>query len=110
MCGTAGRFDDGLRFVNKAIAVASSQDSQWCLAELHRIKGELMLAHGELTSSPALKPQSPLRASKAPSRGNSAPPSAMPASSILRVGLPRVKSFSHRFMAGSPKGLTSLTG
>ena len=51
MCGTAGRFDDGLRFVNKAIAVASSQDSQWCLAELHRIKGELMLAHGELTTA-----------------------------------------------------------
>jgi len=67
MCGTAGRFDDGLRFVNKAIAVASSQDSQWCLAELHRIKGELMLAHGELTSSPALKPQSPLREQSAKS-------------------------------------------
>src|SRR5262249_18578299 len=48
MCGAAGRLDDGLRFVDKAIAVASSQDSQWCLAELHRIKGELMLARGEL--------------------------------------------------------------
>jgi class 3 adenylate cyclase/predicted ATPase len=48
MCRAAGRFDDGLRFVDKAIAAAPSQDSQWCLAELHRIKGELMLACGEL--------------------------------------------------------------
>jgi predicted ATPase len=31
--------------------VASSQDSQWCLAELHRIKGELMLARGELAAA-----------------------------------------------------------
>jgi predicted ATPase len=46
MCRSAGRLDDGLRFVDKAIA-AAAQD-HWCLAELHRIKGELMLACGEL--------------------------------------------------------------
>jgi predicted ATPase len=51
MCGAAGRLDDGLRFVDKAIAVASSQDSQWCLAELHRIKGELKLACGEIATA-----------------------------------------------------------
>ena len=49
MCRAAGRLDDGLRFVDKAIAAAPSQDSQWGLAELHRIKGELMLACRELT-------------------------------------------------------------
>ena len=51
MCRAAGRLDDGLGFVDKALALAPSQDSQWCLAELHRIKGELMLARGELTAA-----------------------------------------------------------
>jgi predicted ATPase len=51
MCRAAGRIGDGLGFVDKALALASSQDSQWCLAELHRIKGELMLARGELTAA-----------------------------------------------------------
>jgi predicted ATPase len=51
MCRAAGRIDDGLGFVDKALALAPSQDSQWCLAELHRIKGELMLARGELTAA-----------------------------------------------------------
>jgi len=50
MYRAAGRLDDGLIFVHKALALAQSNDSQWCLAELHRIKGELMLARGELTA------------------------------------------------------------
>ncbi len=47
ICRAAGRVDDGFALVDKAIAIASSQDLQWCLAELHRIKGELMIARGE---------------------------------------------------------------
>ena len=47
MCGAAGRVDDGIVFVDKALALATTQDSQWCLAELNRIKGELIHARGE---------------------------------------------------------------
>ena len=47
MCRAAGRLDDGLRLVNKALELATTLDSHWGLAEAHRIKGELLLARGE---------------------------------------------------------------
>ena len=47
MCRAAGRLDDGLRLVNKALELATTLDSHWGLAEAHRIQGELLLARGE---------------------------------------------------------------
>ena len=41
MCRDAGRVDDGVVLVDKALGLVTTQDSQWCLAELNRIKGEL---------------------------------------------------------------------
>jgi class 3 adenylate cyclase/predicted ATPase len=42
-----GRIDDGLDRVERAIGLVATHDSQWCLAELQRIKGELLRARGE---------------------------------------------------------------
>jgi predicted ATPase len=53
MSRAAGRADEGLAHVEKARALALSQDSQWCLAELHRIEGELRHARGEPPASVA---------------------------------------------------------
>ena len=39
MCRAAGRLDDGLRLVNKALELATTLDLHWGLAEAHRIKG-----------------------------------------------------------------------
>jgi hypothetical protein len=47
MCRAAGRLDDGLRLVDKAMELATSLDSHWGTGEAHRIKGELLLARGE---------------------------------------------------------------
>jgi class 3 adenylate cyclase/predicted ATPase len=47
ICGAAGRLDEGLAHAESAQALALSQDSQWCLAELHRVEGELRDARGE---------------------------------------------------------------
>ncbi len=47
MCRDAGRVDDGVVLVDKALGLVTTQDSQWCLAELNRIKGELIHARGE---------------------------------------------------------------
>jgi class 3 adenylate cyclase/predicted ATPase len=47
MARAAGRFDEGLAFIDKGRRLALSQDSQWCLAELDRIEGELRQARGE---------------------------------------------------------------
>jgi predicted ATPase len=47
MCRAAGRMDEGMTLIDKALDLAKTHDSPWCLAELHRIKGELMRARGE---------------------------------------------------------------
>jgi class 3 adenylate cyclase/predicted ATPase len=47
MCRAAGRLDDGLRLVNRALELATTLDSHWGLAEAHRVKGQLLLARGE---------------------------------------------------------------
>ncbi|MEX1181410.1 MAG: AAA family ATPase, partial [Cucumibacter sp.] len=45
-CRVDDRVDDGLGFVDRGLDLARTHDSQWCLAELHRIKGELLRARG----------------------------------------------------------------
>ena len=47
MCRAAGRVDQGLAMIATALDLAASQDSKWALAELNRIKGELLLAQGQ---------------------------------------------------------------
>ena len=47
MCRAAGRVDEGLAMIATALDLAATQDSKWALAELNRIKGELMLAQGQ---------------------------------------------------------------
>ena len=46
-CRAAERVEDGLGFVDRGLELVLTHDSQWCLAELHRIKGELLHARGE---------------------------------------------------------------
>jgi len=46
-CRAADRVEDGLEFVNRGLDLVQTHDSQWCLAELHRVKGELLRARGE---------------------------------------------------------------
>lgn len=47
-CRAVDRIEDGLGFVDRGLDLVHTHDSQWCLAELHRIKGELLRARGEL--------------------------------------------------------------
>jgi predicted ATPase len=41
--GKAGRVSDGLRLMDEAFAIAKANNETWCLAELHRERGELLL-------------------------------------------------------------------
>ena len=41
--GNAGRALDGLRLIDKAIAIAKENNESWCNAELHRERGQLLL-------------------------------------------------------------------
>jgi hypothetical protein len=47
VCRVAGRFDEGRSTIDKALVVAVEHDALWCLADLHRVQGELMRVQGE---------------------------------------------------------------
>jgi predicted ATPase len=51
VCGQAGHTDDGLTIIDEALAAAEAQNEHWWDAELHRLRGELLLAHGAEASA-----------------------------------------------------------
>ena len=42
----AGRAEEGLACINEALAEARTHNERWWDAELHRLRGELLLMHG----------------------------------------------------------------
>jgi predicted ATPase len=43
-CTRAGRFEEALQAIHRGLAIAQKNDERWTEAELHRLKGELVLA------------------------------------------------------------------
>src|SRR5262245_33962338 len=43
-CGKAGQAEEGLNLVDEALALVHSTGERWPEAELHRLRGELLLA------------------------------------------------------------------
>ncbi|MFL5658687.1 MAG: ATP-binding protein [Ktedonobacteraceae bacterium] len=48
--GKAGRAEEGLASINEALAAARAHNERWWDAELHRLRGELLLMHGVVAS------------------------------------------------------------
>jgi DNA-binding SARP family transcriptional activator/predicted ATPase len=46
VCGKAGRAEEGLASIDEALAEAHTHNERWWDAELHRLRGELLLMHG----------------------------------------------------------------
>jgi DNA-binding SARP family transcriptional activator/predicted ATPase len=46
VCGLAGRVEDGLAAVDEGMAASRAHNERWWDAELHRLRGELILAGG----------------------------------------------------------------
>jgi predicted ATPase len=46
VCLKAGCADDGLAVIDEALSASRTQNERWWDAELHRLRGELLLAHG----------------------------------------------------------------
>jgi len=46
VCGKAGRAEEGLASIDEALAEARTHNERWWDAELHRLRGELLLMHG----------------------------------------------------------------
>jgi predicted ATPase len=54
-CGTAGRFEEGLAAVAEAIAIVGKTGERYNEAELHRLKGELILRGSGLEAKPGVQ-------------------------------------------------------
>ncbi|HEX6482733.1 MAG TPA: AAA family ATPase [Ktedonobacteraceae bacterium] len=50
VCGKAGRVEEGLAFIDEALADARAYNERWWDAELHRLRGEFLLLRGTDTS------------------------------------------------------------
>jgi DNA-binding SARP family transcriptional activator/predicted ATPase len=46
VCGKAGRAEEGLASIDEALSEARTHNERWWDAELHRLRGELLLMHG----------------------------------------------------------------
>src|SRR5262249_16243717 len=53
--GTAGRFEEGLAAVAEAIAIVEKTDERLYEAELHRLKGDLVLLHSGVETEPGVQ-------------------------------------------------------
>jgi hypothetical protein len=103
---------EALDLLAEALERAERTGEQWYEAELHRCRGELLLARPDpITRGP--KPASPgrswLRASKAPGCGSCALRPASPTSGATRADVPRPITCSRRSTAGSPRASTPPT-
>ncbi len=54
-CGTAGRFEEGLAAVSEAIAIVGKTDERYSEAELHRLKGDLVLRSSGVEAEPGVQ-------------------------------------------------------
>jgi predicted ATPase len=55
VCGTAGRFEEGLAAVAEAIAIVEKTGERYNEAELHRLKGELVLRGSGVEAGPGVQ-------------------------------------------------------
>ena len=54
-CGTAGRFEEGLAAVAEAIAIMGKTGERYYEAELHRLKGDLILRRSGVEAEPGVQ-------------------------------------------------------
>src|SRR6516164_243078 len=52
-CGETGRFDEGLSALREALATADQHENRHYEAEMHRLKGELLLKQDDSTAAEA---------------------------------------------------------
>jgi hypothetical protein len=77
-CGAAGQPDEGLRQLDEATRYMDATQERWYEADVHRVRGQLLIAVGDPWPKQAFSRPSQLRAVKAPNSGNPLPPPAFP--------------------------------
>src|SRR5271168_2413098 len=108
--GRIGRVGQGLSALEVAIEQAEETEERWSIAELLRIKGELLLSQG--APAPRQRPRNSSgersigRAGKAPCPGNCAPPRASRGCCAIKADPVRGPNCSSPSTTGSPRGST----
>ena len=110
-CMEAGRLDDALDALTEALAAADQREERQAEAEIHRLKGELLLQAKPTPKKReiALSERSRSRASRAQSRSNCVRPSASRGCLHRRAVATRRARCSPKSTAGSPKASTPPT-
>jgi predicted ATPase len=105
--GMAAQPEEGLDRLDEAAKLIDTTQERWSEAELHRLRGTLLLSMREPTAAEdSFHHALAVARLKAPGCGNFAPPPASPASGKIKASGMRPEIFSLRSTAGSLKGST----
>ena len=111
--GKVGRVEDGLGMLDEALAMTSRNGERAHEAELHRVRGELLLLAGGAADEPGRKLASARRsrslAGRRQGRSSFAPRPRWPASMPAAAAAPRPTTCSPRSSAGSPRASVPQT-
>ena len=81
----AGQFREAAQLVDQTLAALASTSGRWCEAELHRLRGDLLLRCDEFAAAKlAMRTRSPLPSDRRRAFGNCEPPMASPPAGIFR--------------------------
>jgi hypothetical protein len=108
--GRIGRVGQGLSALEAAIEQAEETEERWSIAELLRIKGELLPSQGAPGAAAEAEEQFrralDRHAVKAPCPRNYAPPRASRGCCAIKADPPRGRNCSSPPTTGSPRGST----
>jgi predicted ATPase len=100
-----GQSTKGLSCLAEAEAIIATTDEQCALAELHRLRGELLEAGGDQSAAEAnYRRASMSLSSRAQKSSSCAPPPASPASGAIMAGVPKPVIYSRQSTAGFTEG------
>ena len=106
-CNRLGRTTEGLSYLTEAEQIIETTNDAFAEAELHRVRGDLLNANGDLAGADLSYQQAIAIAKQRKCRNtdDSAPPPVSPVSGAIRASAKRLANFSLRSTAGLLKGL-----
>jgi hypothetical protein len=106
-CGRLGKTTEGLSYLTEAEQLIETTNDAFHEAELHRVRGDLLNANGDVAGAERSYQHAIVVAKRQmPKRLSYAPPPASPGSGAIRASGRRLASFSLRSTAGSLKAST----
>jgi hypothetical protein len=96
--GKAGRLSEGLEKLNEAARQIEATQEGWTEADMHRVRGELLIGIGDGRRNKVFTKPSPLRGGKAFTFGSCAPPPVSPASGATKASATKPATSSVQYL------------